>query len=219
MAPGLSCLSSKAIWVPRFFGHFDTEVLGPKKFSPRSLLSPFLYFVHGLDVCARLRLLPQRPAELARVPSATPVPLHATQFWVSKCQCNLPLLLQSSGPRCTRNKMRLGFVDCPKFGRVSLPLNHYVARAMALVMQMSIGIVNFIPLKGIPLWGILNMSIQSFSCEITEEFFVNGNVPKKMKWTTVAQVARRKLDMLHFATEFRDLRSPPGNRLEALKVR
>ena len=30
-------------------------------------------------------------------------------------------------------------------------------------------------------------------------------------------VARRKLDMLHAATELGDLRIPPGNRLEALK--
>ncbi len=32
-------------------------------------------------------------------------------------------------------------------------------------------------------------------------------------------VARRKLDMLHAATELGDLRIPPGNRLEALKGR
>jgi proteic killer suppression protein len=61
------------------------------------------------------------------------------------------------------------------------------------------------------------MSIHSFSCDLTQEFFVNGNVSKKMKWAAVSQIARRKLDMLHFATELRDLRSPPGNRLEGLK--
>lgn len=33
----------------------------------------------------------------------------------------------------------------------------------------------------------------------------------------VARVARRKLDMLHYAAALDDLRSPPGNRLEALK--
>jgi toxin HigB-1 len=31
------------------------------------------------------------------------------------------------------------------------------------------------------------------------------------------QVAKRKLDMIHQAVHINDLRSPPGNRLEALK--
>ena len=35
----------------------------------------------------------------------------------------------------------------------------------------------------------------------------------------VQAAARRKLDMLHAATELGDLRLPPGNRLEALKGR
>ncbi len=33
----------------------------------------------------------------------------------------------------------------------------------------------------------------------------------------MASVARRKLDMLDAATDLPDLRSPPGNRLEALR--
>jgi proteic killer suppression protein len=32
----------------------------------------------------------------------------------------------------------------------------------------------------------------------------------------IERVARRKLDMLHQAVDLRDLRAPPGNRLEAL---
>jgi proteic killer suppression protein len=33
----------------------------------------------------------------------------------------------------------------------------------------------------------------------------------------VHRIARRKLDMLHYASELRDLLTPPENRLEALK--
>ena len=33
----------------------------------------------------------------------------------------------------------------------------------------------------------------------------------------VRRIGRRKLDMLNAATQLRDLRSPPGNRLEVLK--
>jgi proteic killer suppression protein len=33
----------------------------------------------------------------------------------------------------------------------------------------------------------------------------------------VHRIARRKLDMLHYASELRDLLTPPGNRLEALR--
>ena len=61
------------------------------------------------------------------------------------------------------------------------------------------------------------MAIQSFSCELTQEFFVFGRVSKKIGWSTVGSVARRKLDVLHFATALQDLRSPPGNRLESLR--
>ena len=36
-------------------------------------------------------------------------------------------------------------------------------------------------------------------------------------WGNVARIVGRKLDMLNYAADLRDLRSPPGNRLEALK--
>jgi proteic killer suppression protein len=38
-------------------------------------------------------------------------------------------------------------------------------------------------------------------------------------WVSVREVAKRKLDMLHYAVALSDLRSPPGNRLEALRGR
>lgn len=60
------------------------------------------------------------------------------------------------------------------------------------------------------------MAIRSFQDEDTATFFKRGRVPKKKGWTTIQAVARRKLDMLDYASELRDLRSPPGNRLESL---
>ena len=61
------------------------------------------------------------------------------------------------------------------------------------------------------------MAIQSFSDHVTEEFFVSGRLRKGVGWTLVSRVAERKLDMLDYAQQLADLRSPPGNRLEALR--
>lgn len=55
--------------------------------------------------------------------------------------------------------------------------------------------------------------IQSFSCADTEALFTMG---KTRRWSDIKSVAERKLAMLDAATELRDLRSPPGNRLESL---
>ena len=61
------------------------------------------------------------------------------------------------------------------------------------------------------------MSIVSFSDAATQEFFVSGQTKKNIGWANVLSVTRRKLDMLHYASELFDLRAPPANRLEALK--
>ena len=61
------------------------------------------------------------------------------------------------------------------------------------------------------------MAIQGFSSRAVEKFFVEGFVPKRTGWAGVAKVAARKLDMLDYAHQLSDLKSPPGNRLEALK--
>jgi len=60
------------------------------------------------------------------------------------------------------------------------------------------------------------MAIRSFADPATEPFFYTGRIAKSAGWRGVASIARRKLDMLHYAKELSDLRSPPGNRLEAL---
>ncbi len=61
------------------------------------------------------------------------------------------------------------------------------------------------------------MAIQSFASRAVQRFFVDGTVPKRVGWAAIARIAARKLDMLDYAHTLRDLESPPGNRLEALK--
>jgi proteic killer suppression protein len=57
------------------------------------------------------------------------------------------------------------------------------------------------------------MTIQSFRCARTEELYAGGSPRQFRNFQTVAE---RKLQMLDSATELKDLRSPPGNRLEPL---
>jgi len=61
------------------------------------------------------------------------------------------------------------------------------------------------------------VAIQGFGDAATEEFFRTGRPPREAGWSNVAGVAARKLDMVDYAEKLDDLRSPPGNRLEALK--
>ncbi|MVW75037.1 type II toxin-antitoxin system RelE/ParE family toxin [Pseudomonas xionganensis] len=56
--------------------------------------------------------------------------------------------------------------------------------------------------------------ILNFRCTETQALFETGD---SRRWKNILSVATRKLTMLHAATELRDLRSPPGNRLEALQ--
>ena len=57
------------------------------------------------------------------------------------------------------------------------------------------------------------MTIRSFRCSDTEALY-NGKSPRRFR--NIESIAERKLQMLDDALELRDLRSPPGNRLEAL---
>jgi toxin HigB-1 len=57
--------------------------------------------------------------------------------------------------------------------------------------------------------------IQSFADSATKAFFTRESCPAQ--WRPFAKVAGRKLDMLDAAVRLENLRSPPGNRLEALK--
>ena len=58
------------------------------------------------------------------------------------------------------------------------------------------------------------MTIRSFRCPDTQALY-EGKKPKRFR--NIEAVAERKLQMLDDAVELKDLRSPPGNRLEALK--
>lgn len=58
------------------------------------------------------------------------------------------------------------------------------------------------------------MSIASFKCVDTEALF---GLKRVRRWVNIETVALRKLRMLHAAHELRDLRIPPGNRLEELQ--
>jgi proteic killer suppression protein len=60
------------------------------------------------------------------------------------------------------------------------------------------------------------VAIQSFSDADTEKFFLAGQSGKRIGWAIINRIARRKLDMLHYAARLDDLKAPPGNRLEAL---
>ena len=56
--------------------------------------------------------------------------------------------------------------------------------------------------------------IRSFKDKATETLYRGGEV---RRFRAIRSVALRKLDMLDAAETLIDLRSPPGNRLEALK--
>jgi proteic killer suppression protein len=58
--------------------------------------------------------------------------------------------------------------------------------------------------------------ILGFASAETERFFRDGVCPAP--WRAISSVISRKLDMLDAAPSLDALRSPPGNRLEALKA-
>lgn len=55
--------------------------------------------------------------------------------------------------------------------------------------------------------------IKSFRCKHTRTLFETGKLPR---WSGFKKVAERKLIQLHSAEVLNDLKSPPGNHLEAL---
>jgi len=58
--------------------------------------------------------------------------------------------------------------------------------------------------------------INTFSCKRTERYFREGKASGFLSGR-IRSVAARKLLMIHFAADLKDLRVPPGNQLEALK--
>ena len=64
-------------------------------------------------------------------------------------------------------------------------------------------------------WRYYDFMIRTFRCRDTERLF-HRERPRRFP-TDVHRRAYGKLVMLHAATTLEDLRSPPGNRLEALR--
>lgn len=60
--------------------------------------------------------------------------------------------------------------------------------------------------------------IASFGDRATEALFHGEKVPKRIP-ASIRSSALRKLDLLNGAHSLQDLRTPPGNRLEALRGR
>ena len=56
--------------------------------------------------------------------------------------------------------------------------------------------------------------IKSFKCKDTKKL-AQDELPRRFR--AIERIARRKLEMLEAAERLEDLRSPPGNKLEALK--
>jgi proteic killer suppression protein len=56
--------------------------------------------------------------------------------------------------------------------------------------------------------------IQSFKCKETQALFEGGG---SKRFRSISETVERKLAQLHAAQTLEFLRSPPGNRLEALK--
>jgi len=67
------------------------------------------------------------------------------------------------------------------------------------------------------LWYPPQVPIQGFARPEVARFFEDGDVPRRAGWANLSRIVARKLDMLDFAHTLGDLRSPPANRLEALR--
>lgn len=61
------------------------------------------------------------------------------------------------------------------------------------------------------------MTIKSFLNKDILIFFETGKLPLKCGCVGIKNIVLRKLDMLNYAFLLKDLKSPPGNRLEMLK--
>jgi len=59
--------------------------------------------------------------------------------------------------------------------------------------------------------------IASFGDAATEDFYNDVHSTRARVFVAIEKVARRKLHMIAVASDLKDLRVPPGNRLEALK--
>ena len=61
------------------------------------------------------------------------------------------------------------------------------------------------------------MAIRRFKSKSVEDFFLTGRLGKGIGWAGIAKVVLRKLDLVDYAGQLKDLLASPGNQLEALK--
>ncbi|MCK5882107.1 MAG: type II toxin-antitoxin system RelE/ParE family toxin [Bacteriovoracaceae bacterium] len=61
------------------------------------------------------------------------------------------------------------------------------------------------------------MEIISYGCKETKDFDLCGCLSKTCKWKLIANIAKRKLDILLSGESVNDFRVPPGNKFEWLK--
>jgi toxin HigB-1 len=61
------------------------------------------------------------------------------------------------------------------------------------------------------------LEIISYGNKETKDFDIYGKRGKRAKWRSVADIARRKLDILIYGITIDDFKVPPGNRFEWLK--
>lgn len=59
--------------------------------------------------------------------------------------------------------------------------------------------------------------ISSFADKEIEKFFLYGKISHRKGWFQVGKIVKRKLDMIDYARDLIDLRSPPSNCFEKLK--
>ena len=65
--------------------------------------------------------------------------------------------------------------------------------------------------------GKLKLEIVSYGNKETKEFDLKGKLGKRVKWASVANIARRKLDILIYGVRLADFKVPPNNKFEWLK--
>ena len=65
--------------------------------------------------------------------------------------------------------------------------------------------------------GELALEIISYGNKETQNFDLKGRMGKKCQWRSLADIARRKLDILIYGISVNDFKIPPGNKFEWLK--
>jgi proteic killer suppression protein len=107
-------------------------------------------------------------------------------------------------------------VDWPFYGATVIRVALLFHTRIQLLARARTQTVNTLAWYTIPRYIPFVMAIQSFSDRNTERSYITGGLGKRIGWASVVKIARRKLDMIHYAARLDNLRAPAGNRLESL---